>query len=35
MIDETYAEFAPDPSDITAIPLASRYDNFNGNPRRL
>ena len=28
MIDETYAEFAPDPSDITAIPLASRYDNF-------
>ena len=28
MIDETYAEFAPDPSDITAIPLADRYDNF-------
>lgn len=28
MIDETYAEFAPDPSAITAIPLAGRYDNF-------
>lgn len=28
MIDETYAEFAPDISEITAIPLAEHYDNF-------
>ncbi len=28
MIDETYAEFAPDISEITAIPLAKRYDNL-------
>lgn len=27
MIDETYVEFAPDVAEITAIPLASAYDN--------
>lgn len=28
MIDETYVEFAPSMSNITAIPLVNRYDNF-------
>lgn len=28
MIDETYAEFAPDISAVTAIPLAESYDNL-------
>ncbi|KMZ53211.1 pyridoxal phosphate-dependent aminotransferase [Dorea sp. D27] len=28
MIDETYAEFAPDPESITAIGLIPKYDNF-------
>lgn len=28
MIDETYAEFAPDIDKITAVPLVSDYDNF-------
>lgn len=28
MIDETYVEFAPSVAEITAVPLAARYDNF-------
>ena len=28
MIDETYVEFAPDVSQITAVPLIPRYDNL-------
>ena len=28
MIDETYVEFAPDVSEITAMPLAATYDNL-------
>ena len=28
MIDETYVEFAPDVSEITAMPLAASYDNL-------
>lgn len=28
MVDETYVEFAPDISEITAVPLAARYDNI-------
>lgn len=28
MIDETYVEFAPSMANITAVPLADRYDNF-------
>ena len=28
MIDETYVEFAPSMANITAVPLAERYDNF-------
>ena len=28
MIDETYVEFAPDVSEITAMPLAAAYDNL-------
>lgn len=28
MIDETYVEFAPDISEITAVPLVSEYDNI-------
>lgn len=28
MIDETYVEFAPDVSQITALPLVRRYDNL-------
>lgn len=28
MVDETYVEFAPEPSRITAIPLTDRYDNL-------
>lgn len=28
MIDETYVEFAPDVSQITAMPLISQYDNL-------
>ena len=28
MIDETYVEFAPSMTSISAVPLADRYDNF-------
>ncbi len=28
MVDETYAEFAPDPRLVTAIPLTLRFDNL-------
>lgn len=28
MIDETYIEFAPDMSSITAVPLTAKYDNL-------
>lgn len=28
MIDETYVEFAPDVSEITAVPLTKKYDNL-------
>ena len=28
MVDETYVEFAPDISAVTAVPLAARYDNL-------
>lgn len=28
MIDETYVEFAPDICEITAVPLAAKYDNL-------
>lgn len=28
MIDETYAEFAPEPASVTAIGLIPKYDNF-------
>ena len=28
MIDETYVEFAPDISDITAVPLTREFDNL-------
>lgn len=28
MVDETYVEFAPDVSEITAVPLTDRFDNL-------
>lgn len=28
MIDETYVEFAPNVEEISAVPLAAKYDNF-------